>query len=381
MSEKQPVHNEHVLLQQMNQLSPFKQNQSQTPSLVSNMCMTEEEKSIITMDFDFIPEYLCSTNPSFENQIKCILPSTINLEELRDIAILMHKIMSIEMIQSLWIMYQKSGMGHLSIASSSIRTNQIDGKVWPKEVQSLLKRSQTIHVDEDRACLMFVNYCLNDLNKKSDHYRQELNRKTSRQRDYSRSLEHNIEKYLEQNLQMLRMEIDEKITMVQYNYTDEILHRVYLAEKPNENQIQIMKRLCKLKSHQEMTKYEVNFLKTKISLHFTSHPFECESIAQSSLINSLTNKELQTEFYKQLKDVAEQARTKMMNTYMECAEGQKQQTQKHFDNEIKDIQNTQQLTLSMWNIIKERLTNMSARIECLYKFKTELFRLQQLNNQ
>lgn len=142
-----------------------------------------------------------------------------------------------------------------------------------------------------------------------------------------------------------------------------------------------MKRLCQLKSDQEMTKYEVNLLKTKISSHLISHPFERESIAQSSLINNLNNnKEFQKQIYKQYKDVVEQARMKMMTNYMECAESQKQQCQQQYDNEMKDIQRTQQQVNSlMWDIIKQRLANISARVECLYRFKTELLRLNQSN--
>lgn len=224
----------------MNQLSPFKQhNQTEKHS---NSNITEQEQAMLTMDFDSIPDYLCHSNPGLENKIKCILPTTIKLEELRDIAILMHKMMSIGIIQSLWIMYQKSGTGNLPV-TLSIGTNQINRKIWPKQVLALVKRSHTIYADEDNACLMFVNYCLNDLNEKSNQYRHELNIKTSRLHNYTRSLEHNIEKFVEKNLQSLRMEMDEQIALIQYHYTDQIFYRVYLAQNPKENQVNLFKVL------------------------------------------------------------------------------------------------------------------------------------------
>lgn len=197
--------------------------------------MTEQEKAMMTMDFDFIPDYLCNTNPSFENKIKCILPSTIKLEELRDIAILMHKIMSIGIVQSLWIVYRKSGLGNLP---SALQINQLDRKVWPIKVQSLLQQSQMRYMDEDEACLIFVNHHLQQMNSQSDHYRHEFNVKTCNLRGgYSPSLEHILEKFIQQGLQYLRMDIEQQIAMVSFDYMDRILERAYSIEEPDHNQV------------------------------------------------------------------------------------------------------------------------------------------------
>ncbi|CAF1651512.1 unnamed protein product, partial [Adineta ricciae] len=257
--QQQIDHNEQIMLQQMTQLSPFKPTNSTASSVT--MDITDEEKAMITMDFDYTPEYLCETNSSLEDKIKCILPTTIKLEDLREIALITHKIMSIEMIQSLWVIYYKSGTGNLPMSSSMpMGTTQVDGNIWPQAIQ-------------------------------------------------------------------------------------------------------IMKRLCQLKSNQEMTKHEVDLLRLKISSHLTTHLFECESIASSALINSITNKKLQKQYYEQYKAIAEQSRTKMMNDYMECAESQKQQAQHYYETEMKIVQESQQLTSSMWNIVKQRLANINARVE------------------
>jgi hypothetical protein len=56
-----------------------------------------------------------------------------------------------------------------------------------------------------------------------------------------------------------------------------------------------------------------------------------------------------------------------------------QQCQKQFDVEMKQLWKTertlpteQQLTSTMQNLIDQHLTNISARIECIYKFKFNL---------
>ena len=145
-----------------------------------------------------------------------------------------------------------------------------------------------------------------------------------------------------------------------------------------------MKHLCKLNYNKEMAKREVNLLKEKISSHITSHPFQSESIAQSSLIDTVKDSCKRQQLYQQSKNVAEEARTQMMATYMECAEEQMKQCQKQHDIELKDIWNMQkslpidqQLTTLMQNLTEQRLVNITAQIECMYKFKTQLFRLKQ----
>jgi len=233
----------------MHQLSPFKNqqtekssnintmNQRQTTTMASSIELTFPKLN--GMDFDAIPDYLCKTNPSFEKKIHCILPSTTNLEELRDIATLMHRIISIEIIHSLWIIYRKSGIGDLP---STLPRQQSNRKVWPKEVRSLVKQQQSTRIEntnEDDIYLTFVNYCLQELNNKSQHYRQELNVKISRLSGYDRSLEHTIEKFVQQGLQSLRIETDQEIALVQYHYTDEILQRIYLTQNPNEYQVNV----------------------------------------------------------------------------------------------------------------------------------------------
>ncbi|CAF4257173.1 unnamed protein product, partial [Rotaria sordida] len=293
-----------------------------------------------------------------EKKLRTILPSTMNLDELRDIAILMHKIMSIDIVQSLWIVYRKYGVEKIQ---SKRPINESDTKIWPKEVSSLMGQLKNDNIIDESSCLVFVNQCLQELYNKKENYRRELNVKTSRLSGYNRSIEYTIEKFVQQVLQSLHIEINEHIATVQYHYTDIIFQQTYFAQNPNANQIQLMKHICKLKYSQEMTKCEVKLLKEKISLHLISHRFEHESIIKLSWIKSIRESRTRQELYKQYKNVAEQARSNMMIAYMECAEGQKQQYQKHYDvamKELHDIQkmhpSNQQLTETMWNLIQKR---------------------------
>jgi hypothetical protein len=72
-----------------------------------------------------------------------------------------------------------------------------------------------------------------------------------------------------------------------------------------------------------MTKHEVNFLKQQISIYITSHPFEKQQfIGHLSIIDDIHDPIVRQQLYRQYKETAEQARIKMMNISVECAEEQ-----------------------------------------------------------
>lgn len=141
-----------------------------------------------------------------------------------------------------------------------------------------------------------------------------------------------------------------------------------------------MERLCQSKYRQEMTRHEAIFLKQRQLSHSIIYPFKHESIAQSAVIDHIRhNSEIRKQLYREYQHVAEQARNTMMTLSIECAEVQQQQYHQQYQsqlNEIEKHQNTllidQRLTSSMWYMIKQRLTNMTAHIECIYRFKIEL---------
>jgi hypothetical protein len=63
------------------------------------------------INFETIPNYFSRQNQAFEKKMQSIRPLTIQLEELREIGILIYKIMFVEIVKSLWIVYRKSATG------------------------------------------------------------------------------------------------------------------------------------------------------------------------------------------------------------------------------------------------------------------------------
>jgi len=88
---------------------------------------------------DSIPDYLSKTNVSFEKKIQSIVPATINVIKLKKIARLLYKILLLELVKSLWIVYRKSITGDLPF---NLSINALNKKVCPKEIQSAIKSLQ-----------------------------------------------------------------------------------------------------------------------------------------------------------------------------------------------------------------------------------------------
>ncbi|CAF1561356.1 unnamed protein product, partial [Rotaria sordida] len=94
------------------------------------------------------------------------------------------------------------------------------------------------NIIDESSCLIFANQCLQEFYNKKEHYRRELNVKTTRSSGYNCSMEYTIEKFVQQGLQSLHIEINEYIATVQYHYTNLIFQQIYFAQNPNANQIQ-----------------------------------------------------------------------------------------------------------------------------------------------
>lgn len=146
--------------------------------------------------------------------------------------------------------------------------------------------------------------------------------------------------------------------------------------------MQTFKRLCKLKYNQELSKHEVNFLKQQTPIYLASHPFEKQPIAELSLMDNISNPTLRQQLYEQYKQTAEQARMKMMQMYVECASEQTDQYQEQFNTEMKQmwerettLSSEQRMTPIMHKLLDQRLANITARFECLYKFKIQLLKV------
>ena len=186
------------------------------------------------MNFDSVPHYLCRGNRLLSRHVQLIIPPNSSLEALREVALIMHKTMTMTIVRALWIVYRKSGMGELPLPVSAYRG---DCRVWPPEVRSLTKQLVEPSIDDDDACLRFVEHCLNDLREQHERCQCELPIRTQAVPGYTRIIEYALEKFVKQGLASLDVEIDRQIASVRYRYSDTILQRAYLATNPDYCQV------------------------------------------------------------------------------------------------------------------------------------------------
>ena len=186
------------------------------------------------MNFDSVPHHLCRGNPLLSRHMQLIIPSNSSLEALREVALVMHKTMTMTIVHALWVVYRKSGTGELPLPVSAYRG---DCRVWPPEVRSLAKQLVEPSIDDDDACLRFVEHCLNDLREQHEQHQCELPIKTRAVPGYTRIIESALEKFVKQGLASLQVDIDGQIASVRYRYNDTILQRAYLVTNPDYSQV------------------------------------------------------------------------------------------------------------------------------------------------
>lgn len=143
--------------------------------------------------------------------------------------------------------------------------------------------------------------------------------------------------------------------------------------------MKIYQRLCKSMQRAALTNHEVDILKKKIVLDQMMKLFDRNFTVPSSSLPCKDDANLQQQVFNELKEITKQARDELMNLTIEYTKMQK----RHYEhlhskalNEVRAKEQTlpvnEKLTLQMWKLIEQAQSNISARVECLYKFKFQL---------
>ena len=190
-----------------------------------------------------IPEYLQATNKSFDKiMIDNVINSTITItvEDLRQLAILKHKIAIISMDKELWTVYFKSGTGQWETSES--RKTNADRRLWPEYVKTImLSKLDTSNTDEahkQNLCEEIAYERLQQIKETIAHYEIEFDEKKNCLLGFTDEMEKVIETFIRQyGIQSFQMKHNYKIAILQYDYDAEILEREYLRFKPTKNQV------------------------------------------------------------------------------------------------------------------------------------------------
>ncbi|CAF1485637.1 unnamed protein product [Adineta ricciae] len=114
-----------------------------------------------------------------------------------------------------------------------------------------------------------------------------------------------IEAYIEQHIQSFRLKIEHQIEPIHYYSYIRVLKFKYERYNPNQYQIQLIKQICQ---------------------------------TQSTIIESIQNAEIRQHLYNQYRETALQRRTSLFQLYLTTAEDEKQEFQKKYEENMKQLQ-------------------------------------------
>ena len=164
-------------------------------------------------------------------------------EKLQTIAMLMYKIKFMELIQSLWMTYRKSGVDELQLLPE---LQNIDRKVWPQEVLLLVEELQTSLFGNQaspplprtgQTYLSFVDGCLHTFQKRHDQFQSSLADEISHLPYYNDQIQQALIQLIEKELLPIQMEINCHIELIHYAYKDALYQRQYADQISTEERV------------------------------------------------------------------------------------------------------------------------------------------------
>ena len=201
--------------------------------------------------FDDVPAYLLRTNKAFlraAHQVLTTTTSSISVDDLQLIALLMHRIAALYIQKQITHVYLRSGTGKLRQPAGDLM--DIDRRVWPVQVTSAMvtKRAKAnpssataITADTDGDQLEYeslVNERLQEIKQQMKAYKQQLDEKKSQLMKFTPEMEEALVHYVQHyGLVPLQMKRDLKTALLQHHYDATLLDRKYAHAEPNAYQV------------------------------------------------------------------------------------------------------------------------------------------------
>ncbi|CAF1560469.1 unnamed protein product, partial [Rotaria sordida] len=276
-----------------------------------------------------VPRYLSSHNKAFEQMINPILEKTttttttsIKIEYLREIAILIHQLECIDLDRLLWTTYLRSGTGRLK---PEVTTSTF--LLWPLEVkQRMIDRGEATTSDPNEidhaSCLSYVQRVLQKFRNQTEYYQAQLKERKKRLNNYwTYEIEEAITKFVQQHVTPIyKVPTQGQIATVEYDYNDQLIQLEYEQQNPNEYQKEIFKNLTQAKYEKETSKFDVAILKQRIVYNHLPTSFHTLQIPPliplDAIIDTMTRQRLKDRCEK----ILQRTKSEMMIIYIATAE-------------------------------------------------------------
>ncbi|CAF1265540.1 unnamed protein product [Adineta steineri] len=332
---------------------------------------------------EIVPNYLLINNPHFQQLFHALSSTTANsltIEDIQEIALLLRQITILNLQRSLWNIYLQSGIGKLETDSHQSIISNESVFLWPSEVKSTLsmknkkqqQQNELITINHD-TCLKHVNKMLDQCMNNLIDYEKKLNNKKCRLNNlFTLQIKDELMQYIEQQeIRMVRIEIESKIAIVKYDYQDHLIEWEYNQLIPNTYQLQSWKNLIQFKQEKEKSKYEVTLLKQRRLYHHLPAPLKSLQLPLLSTlsIDTIHDLKIRDHLMNRYRKMNEETKSEMMTLYIHIAEAKMNENLIKFNENISQMRSNQQWTQSMMNIIERRFKNIDERFEYLYQLK------------
>jgi hypothetical protein len=164
--------------------------------------------------------------------------SSINIEQLEQITILLHQLNVLDLEESLWTTYFRAGTGILNIRLSNL-------KRWPLHVKKMIhlnRRPTTISElheikIDDNDCLKFVIEHQQEIKKRQQELQQELISKKQQFPGFTNTIENTLKIFIQEHITFLRLKYECQIKLVDLDYRQQLLDHDVLQQNPTEQNV------------------------------------------------------------------------------------------------------------------------------------------------
>ncbi|CAF3050590.1 unnamed protein product [Rotaria sp. Silwood2] len=325
--------------------STIKKRPTLTPSTttdnISKKMKQNEEEQLNSI----VPRYLSSNNQAFEQMINPVLQKTrssISIEYLREIALLIHQLECIDLDRLLWTTYLRSGTGTLKPQATTTLF------LWPAEVKTkMITRGRTTVSDPNEidydSCLDYVQRVLRKFQSQTEHYQAQLKeRKQHLNNCWTCEIEEAIMKFVQQHIiPLYKVPIEGQIVTVEYDYNDRLIELEYKQQNPNEYQKQIFEDLTRAKYEKETAKFDVAILKQRIVYNHLPQSFESLQIPAPISLDTITDTYIRQRLTDRYEKILQRTKSEMMMVYIATVETKMNEYQKKFDIDLAKMKENQ----------------------------------------
>ncbi|CAF2793105.1 unnamed protein product [Rotaria sp. Silwood2] len=376
-----------------------------SPCTTSKKIKTAEDSSDEDDDIDIqdtnpkeqIPNYLTINHLAFVRMNATILKQapSITVTDLQEMAFFMHQIEAIRMKKVITNIYLKSVTGTLT--EPELDLIEVDRRVYPMQVKSLLlaKQPKTTAItttttttmemnepDQQSACEKLIHQRLEELQEEMQYYEKKLLEKKNSLTGYTLDMNETLQKFVQEyGIKPLELKYQLKKTIVIHDFELEILERKYNAEKPNEYQNEIVKRLSTMRRQVEKSKRAMMELKQGVFFHKSSVSFDSIQLSTSSLNDTnINNQGKQKKFLNQYEYQLRCKKLDLIALHLPQAELTYYRFQAEFDTELasmwknhRNFVKDQGMIQSLLSLLEKRLASITNRWRDIYNYRIDYY--------